>query len=99
MLVNQDESPTPLLEAIWHVYRSGGLVAGTSAGAAVMSRAMFVEADFVLPVLTDGVQVGKEVDHGLGFLPRDCFVDQHFLTRGRFGRALVAMQALNFLLD
>lgn len=97
VLVNQDESPTPLLQAIWHVYRKGGVVAGTSAGTAVMSRAMFVDADFVLPVMTGGVRIGEEVDHGLGFMPSDCFVDQHFLARGRFGRALVAMQALNFL--
>lgn len=97
VLVNSDESPTPLLQAIWHVYRKGGVVAGTSAGTAVMSRAMFVDADFVLPVMTRGVRIGEEVDHGLGFMPADCFVDQHFLARGRFGRALVAMQAFNFL--
>jgi cyanophycinase len=96
VLVNEDGTNTPLLEAIWHVYRKGGLVVGTSAGMAVMSRVMFVEADLILPVLLNGARMKREVDVGLGFAPKDWFVDQHFLTRGRFGRTLVAMQTYDF---
>jgi len=72
------------------------VVVGTSAGMAVMSRIMFINAELILPVLIDGARMHREVDQGLGFLPDDWFVDQHFLTRGRFGRTLVAMQTYNF---
>ena len=40
-LRNEDGENTPLLEAIWEVYNEGGVIAGTSAGAAVLSRVMF----------------------------------------------------------
>lgn len=96
VLVSDDGAETPLLQAIRHVYQRGGLVAGTSAGTAVMSRIMFIDAEQILPVLQHGARMGREVDRGLGFLPGDWFVDQHFLTRGRFGRSLVAMQTYGF---
>ncbi len=85
---------TPLLEAVWDVYRRGGMVAGTSAGAAVMSQMMFREPPSVFNTLKDGLHVGKELAPGLGFLDARWFVDQHCLARGRFGRSLVAMQTL-----
>ena len=64
----------------------GGVVAGSSAGAAVMSRMMFREARSVLRTLENGVQMGKELAPGLGFLDPSWFVDQHCLARGRFAR-------------
>ena len=82
---------TPMLDAVWDVYRNGGVIAGTSAGAAVMSRIMYREADSVLETMLHGVQFGKELDRGLGFLDGEWFVDQHCLVRGRFARTLVAM--------
>jgi cyanophycinase len=96
VLVDENGKNTPLLDAIWHVYRKGGLVMGTSAGMAVMSRVMFIDADLVLNVMLDGANLRREVHQGLGFMPKDWFVDQHFLTRGRFGRTLVAMQTYDF---
>jgi cyanophycinase len=93
-LVSSTGDRTPLLNAIWDVYRRGGVVAGSSAGAAIMSHTMFRDAPSVLATLKDGVQVGKELAPGLGFLDGDWFVDQHFLTRGRFSRTLVAMLTL-----
>lgn len=84
---------TPLLEAVWAVYQSGGVIAGTSAGAAVMSQIMCRDAGQVLKTLEDGVAMGKEVDRGLGFLDGQWFVDQHALVRGRFARALVIMKS------
>jgi cyanophycinase len=92
-LIDPQGKGTSLLEAIRHVYQRGGLVAGTSAGAAVMSRVMYVEADFVLPVLLNGARKGTELDDGFGLVPSDWFIDQHCLVRGRFARALVAMQS------
>ncbi len=83
--------PTPVLAAIWEVYRGGGVVAGSSAGAAVMSTTMFRDAQDVLSVLKFGMKEGKEIDRGLGFVGPEVFVDQHFLKRGRIGRMLPLM--------
>ncbi|MBI3839150.1 MAG: cyanophycinase [Planctomycetia bacterium] len=85
---------TPMLEAIWEVYRRGGVVAGSSAGAAAMSRMMIREPPSVLKSMQDGLSLGKDLAPGLGFLDPAWFVDQHCLARGRFGRTLVAMQTL-----
>jgi len=94
-LVEADGTNSPMLDAVWDVYQRGGVVSGTSAGAAIMSRVMFRDAGVVLNTMLHGVRMGKEVDHGLGFLDGDWFVDQHCLVRGRFARALVAMQTQN----
>jgi cyanophycinase len=85
---------SPMLEAVWDVYRRGGVVAGTSAGAAVMSRMMFRQSRSVLNVLQEGLHTGTELVPGLGFLDPRWFVEQHCLVRGRFGRTLVAMRTL-----
>lgn len=85
--------PTPMLDAIWDVYRRGGVVAGTSAGAAIMSRVMFRDAQDVMEVLGGQLRPGREIDQGLGFVGPDLFIDQHFLKRGRIGRMLPLMVA------
>lgn len=95
-LVTKEGKRTPLLTALHELYQAGGCIAGSSAGAAIMSRIMYRDAELILPTLTNGVTFGREVDYGLGFLPPDWFVDQHCLMRGRFGRALVAMQKYEF---
>lgn len=84
---------TALLEAIRDVHRRGGVIAGTSAGAAIMGEVMFRDAQDVLPVLQGRMREGIEIDRGLGFAGPDLFVDQHFLRRGRLGRMLPLMQA------
>jgi cyanophycinase len=86
-----DGAPTDVLRAIYRIYSEGGAVAGTSAGAAVMSKVMCRDARHLVSVLRRGVTKGKEVDDGFGFLDANWFVDQHFLARGRFARALVVM--------
>src|SRR5205814_6529914 len=91
-LRTSDGKPTPVLAAIGRVYARGGVVAGTSAGAAVMSHVMCRDARYLLQVLRQGVTKGKEVDEGFGFLDNNWFVDQHFLVRGRIARALVIMR-------
>lgn len=90
-LLLADGKPTPMLDAIWEVFNKGGVVAGTSAGAAIMSKTMIRDAPDVLSVLRHGARVGHEIDRGLGFVGPDIFVDQHFLKRGRFGRMLPVM--------
>jgi cyanophycinase len=89
---------TPMLEAIWDVYRKGGVVAGTSAGAAIMSTVMFRDAPSVVNVLKGALVDGKQVDRGLGFVGPQLFVDQHFLKRGRFGRMIPLMMAKGYKL-
>lgn len=89
---------TAMLEAIRAVFESGGLIAGTSAGAAVMSRLMFRDAMDNLLVLKGQWRAGQEYDQGLAFVHPDLLVDQHFLKRGRIGRLLPAMRALGYRL-
>jgi len=89
---------TPMLEAIRELSAHGGVVAGTSAGAAVMSDVMFRDPPVVATVMKGSLREGKDVDRGLGFVPPGLFVDQHFLRRGRLGRALPLMLARGFKL-
>ncbi|MDH0866278.1 cyanophycinase [Mitsuaria sp. GD03876] len=89
---------TEMLDAIWDVYRRGGVVAGTSAGAAIMSRVMFRDALNVMDVLRGTMRDGHEIDQGLGFVGGGLFVDQHFLKRGRIGRMLPLMMAKGYRL-
>jgi cyanophycinase len=89
---------TPMLDAIWEVYRKGGVVAGTSAGAAIMSTIMFRDAPSVVNILKGRFADGKQVDRGLGFVGPHLFVDQHFLKRGRFGRMIPLMMAKGYKL-
>jgi cyanophycinase len=94
-LVAADGSKTPLLQAIWEVYEKGGVIAGSSAGAAIMSSTMFYDAMPVLPTLQLGVTDGKEIAPGLGFIGNDVFIDQHAIIRGRFARMLPVMLKKN----
>ncbi|WP_162245956.1 MULTISPECIES: cyanophycinase [unclassified Roseateles] len=90
--------PTAMLDAIRAVFAAGGVVAGTSAGAAVMSRLMFRDAMDNLAVLKGQWRAGREYDQGFGFVDPALLIDQHFLKRGRIGRMLPAMQALGYRL-
>lgn len=95
-LLTKEGKRTPLLETLHTLYQAGGCIAGSSAGAAIMSRIMYRDAESIFDTLAKGVTFGREIDYGLGFLPAEWFVDQHCLMRGRFGRALVAMQKYEF---
>lgn len=83
--------PTPMLDAVWQVYRKGGVIGGSSAGAAIMSSTMFYDAMPVLPTLKLGVEDGKQIAPGLGFIGDQVFIDQHLIIRGRFARMLPVM--------
>ncbi|MDL2356028.1 MAG: cyanophycinase [Pseudomonadota bacterium] len=86
-----DGSNSLVLDALWDMYRRGGVIAGSSAGAAIMSSTMFDAPRTVLTTLKQGVADGHEIAPGLGFIGDDVFVDQHLLVRGRFARMLPAM--------
>lgn len=66
---------------------NGGTVAGTSAGASVMSTTMLVAGQGdQSPQVQDAVHMAP----GFGFLP-DAVIDQHFAERGRIGRLFAAI--------
>ncbi|WP_413173739.1 cyanophycinase [Anabaena azotica] len=77
---------TELDAAIHKRYSEGAVVAGTSAGAAVMPDKMIVEGDSQTNPRLEIVEMGP----GLGFLP-GVVIDQHFSERGRLGRLISAL--------
>lgn len=85
---------TPVLAAIRRLHANGGLIAGSSAGAAVMSAISIIGGTsleaVIHGVVGDAEKPGLLVGPGLGFFPYGV-VDQHFIQRGRIGRLLVAM--------
>lgn len=56
-------------------------IAGTSAGAMVMSSVMIMGGGLTEALIYRNLQTSS----GLGFLP-SCIIDTHFIKRGRFGR-------------
>lgn len=83
---------TAIEKAIHDCYANGGLIAGTSAGAAVMSKLMITGNELKHPDRTlrnieaDNVEIGK----GLGMLT-NVIIDQHFVWRGRYNRFISAI--------
>ena len=77
---------TPLDAAIHKRYAEGAVIAGTSAGAAMMPDVMIVEGESETNPRADVVEMGP----GMGFLP-GIVVDQHFAQRGRLGRLIAAL--------
>lgn len=74
---------TPLGAAILRAYERGAVIAGTSAGASIMSQFMISMGD-------EGVtprQRSSQLTAGLGLLP-GVIIDQHFDQRARYGRLL-----------
>lgn len=86
-----DGSNTRVLDALWEMYRRGGLIAGTSAGAAIMSSSMFGHPRPVHLTLKLGLDDDRAIAPGLGFIGDEVFIDQHLLVRGRFARMVPAM--------
>jgi cyanophycinase len=82
---------TPLLTAIRALLARGGVVAGTSSGAAVLSELAFRDAPDALAAMQGRLRDGAEVDRGFGFVRPDLVIDQHFIKRGRIGRLLPLM--------
>ncbi|MDL2354276.1 MAG: cyanophycinase [Pseudomonadota bacterium] len=95
-VLNPGGVASPVLQAVRELQARGGVIAGTSAGAAIMSRVMFRDAPNSLLVLKGLLREGKEIERGLGFVGDDLFIDQHFLKRGRIGRMLAAMLAKGY---
>jgi cyanophycinase len=81
---------TPIYTRVNEIYGSGGIIAGTSAGASVMTETMMVAG-----AGDESHRIGAHLRlaPGFGLFP-DAIVDQHFAERGRIGRLLGAI-ALN----
>ncbi|MGO9112575.1 MAG: cyanophycinase [Thermoguttaceae bacterium] len=105
-----DGTETPVLAALEELLARGGVIAGSSAGAAVQSRLMIRAAGLPDGGLDEGMDTldfgltrdprhrGLLVTAGLGFF-RGGVVDQHFnQTRGRLGRLarVTAEQKIRF---
>jgi cyanophycinase len=77
---------SPIMEKIFELFESGGTIAGTSAGAAVMGKTMLVGGEN-----TESHKVGNwMMAPGAGLL-ENMIIDQHFAQRGRIGRLLGAV--------
>ena len=88
---------TPVYKAIKAAYAHGATIAGTSAGAAVMSKEMITGNEYS----GDSVVSGSfkkiatqlvEIKEGLG-LVNSAIIDQHFIVRSRYNRLLSVLAA------
>ncbi|MFH1121611.1 MAG: cyanophycinase [Bacteroidota bacterium] len=98
-LTRPDGSRTPVLDAVWDVYNKGGVIGGSSAGAAIMSEIMIGNGNSMgalqQGIISSNGPENEETDalllsRGIGFFPEG-IVDQHFNQRARIGRLIVAL--------
>jgi len=82
---------TKVKETLLEVYCKGATIAGTSAGAAVMSHKMITGNEIKHPVYTGdykSIEANNiELKNGLGFLDQT-IIDQHFIKRKRLNRMI-----------
>lgn len=89
--LTRDMLGTKLLQKAYDIYNNGGVVGGSSAGAAVMSEVMItgnelVNKDSTVSFVT--IERGNvEVKQGFGFI-KTVIIDQHFLKRKRHNRTI-----------
>lgn len=97
-LMTKDGKQSLALQAIWGLYKKGGVIGGTSAGAAIMSQPMIaggnslgaINNGFTDKYIDENDQLNGPVylENGLGFFQYG-IVDQHFDARARLGRLAV----------
>jgi cyanophycinase len=78
-------------EAIVYVFQNGGVIAGTSAGAAVLGDLDFTArygSAYPRSSLTNPMQVKLDFDDDFIDLQPNVIFDSHFIERGRFGRLI-----------
>ncbi|MGK2960978.1 MAG: cyanophycinase [Gemmatimonadaceae bacterium] len=80
-------SGTPVGDAIWDNYVSGGVVCGTSAGAAALTELTLAGNE----VDEEGNLVEQYIGPGLGLLSYKTLIDTHFSQRRRLYRLFVAI--------
>jgi cyanophycinase len=82
-------SGTPVAEAIWSHYARGGVVGGTSAGAAALTELTLAGNE----IDEEGKLVEQYIGPGLGLLGFKALIDTHFTQRRRLYRLFVAIAA------
>ncbi|WP_316808315.1 cyanophycinase [Pedobacter agri] len=87
---------TPVYAAIHKAYQNGATIAGTSAGAAVMSKYMITGKQLLDTVYKETFNKlwdkNIEFSQGMGLL-ENTIIDQHFLKRNRYNRLISALAA------
>lgn len=82
---------TLVVEAIHYAYKRGATIAGTSAGAAVMSKQMLTGKQLSADSSSATFKVihtnNVELTEGLGLLDK-IIIDQHFIVRSRYNRLI-----------
>ncbi|MFN0158021.1 MAG: cyanophycinase [Bacteroidota bacterium] len=82
---------TPVHDWLKTLYRNGGTISGTSAGAAVMSKVMITGDEILNTDSSEAFVFMKKgnikTTEGFGFL-EDVIIDQHFVRRKRHNRLL-----------
>lgn len=92
--LTRDMLGTKLLQKVYDIYNNGGVVGGSSAGAAVMSEVMITGNELLNKDSTSAfisIQKGNiETAKGFGFI-KSAIIDQHFLKRKRHNRLITLM--------
>lgn len=92
--LTHDMLGTKLLQKVFDIYNNGGVVGGSSAGAAVMSEVMITGNELINPDSNSAfitIESGNiETKKGFGFL-KNVIIDQHFLKRKRHNRLITLM--------
>ncbi|MCX3263762.1 cyanophycinase [Pedobacter agri] len=87
---------TPVYAAIHKAYQNGATIAGTSAGAAVMSKYMITGKQLLDTVYKETFNKlwDKNIEFSQGMvLLENTIIDQHFLKRNRYNRLISALAA------
>lgn len=84
---------TKVYAALHDAYRNGVMIAGTSAGASMMSETMIVDGNSNDPARKCTLKMAP----GLGLL-QGAIIDQHFHQRGRIGRLLCGVAENPYIL-
>lgn len=85
------DGPAAVDTALRAMLDAGGMVGGTSAGAAMMSDPMIAGGRSEQALLAGVEGGGVQVDVGMGLFPF-ALTDQHFFERGRMGRLIAALE-------
>ncbi|MCX6150548.1 MAG: cyanophycinase [Ignavibacteriales bacterium] len=85
---------TKILDKIKKIYNEGGVIGGTSAGAAIMSKVMITGDELINKDTSNIFKMIKKgnvkVTEGFGFF-KNVIVDQHFITRKRLNRLITVV--------
>ena len=89
--LTRDLLDTKILAKIKEIYNRGGVISGTSAGAAVMSELM-ITGDELIDTTDDEKFISIKEDYikttpGFGFV-KNAIIDQHFVKRKRLNRLI-----------